>query len=183
VPEPGGFPGRGDGAEDVPLMRRQAPDVTWAIHGTDRGTVRPPCGTRVRVETQQDTPNAGATIAGAGLYFGRRSDLAVAREEALALAETRREVIDELRERLDSLEARHRRAKADCKRRVRELNAALDRTREEARDEAYQTQHLYAIALSDILTELSVDLERIPPDVDAALRHIRKMLPSARPAA
>lgn len=117
------------------------------------------------------------------LYFGRRSDLAVAREEALSLAETRREVIIELRERLESLEARHRRAKADCDRQIRELHAALDRMRVEARDEAYQTQHLYTAALSDLLRELRVDLERMPPDVDTALAHIRKLLPSERPAA
>ena len=117
------------------------------------------------------------------LYFGRRSDLAIAREEAFSLAETRRGVINELRERLDSLEARHRRAQAHCDRRIRELNNALDRTRVQARDEAYQTQHLYATALSDILRELSADLEQMPPDVEAALTHIRKMLPSERPAA
>jgi len=117
------------------------------------------------------------------LYFGRRSDLAIAREEALALAETRRGVINDLQERLDSVEAQHRRAKADCDRRIRKLNAALDRTRVQARDEAYQTQHLYTTALSDLLRELSVDLERMPPDVDGALTHIRKMLPSERPAA
>ncbi len=117
------------------------------------------------------------------MYFGRRSDMAIAREEAVDLAETRREVINELRERLESLEARHRRAKADCDQRIRELHAALDRTRVEARDDAYQTQHLYATALSELLRELRVDLERIPPDVETALAHIRKMLPSERPAA
>jgi hypothetical protein len=117
------------------------------------------------------------------LYFGRRTDLAAAREEALALAETRREVITELRGRLASLEARHRRTEAGCDRRVRELNAALDRTRVQARDEAYQTQHLYTAALSDLMRELCVDLERMPPDVEAALAHIRKLLPGERPAA
>ena len=44
------------------------------------------------------------------LYFIRRSELAAAREEALALAETRREVIRDLRGRLESLERRHKRA-------------------------------------------------------------------------
>lgn len=117
------------------------------------------------------------------LYFGRRSDLAAAREEALALAETRREVINELRGRLESLETRSRRAAADCDRRIRDLNAALDGARVQARDEAYQTQHLYTAALSDLLRELRVDLERMPPDVETALAHIRKILPSERPAA
>jgi TolA-binding protein len=62
------------------------------------------------------------------LYFGRRSDLAAAREEALALAETRKQVIRDLRGRLESLEERHRREQADCQRRIRELQSALDKT-------------------------------------------------------
>jgi len=117
------------------------------------------------------------------LYFGRRSDLAAAREEALALAETRRQVITELRGRLESLEAQHMQAEADCDRRIRELRAALDRTREQARDEAYRTQHVYMAALSDLLRELRIDLERMPPDIETALVRIRKMLPGERPAA
>jgi phage terminase small subunit len=117
------------------------------------------------------------------LYFGRRSDLAVAREEALALAETRRQVIRELRGRLESLERRHKRAKADGERRIRELQAALDETRMQARDEAYRTQHFYASAFFELLTDLRRDLERMPPDVDAALTRIRKMLAGQRPAA
>jgi hypothetical protein len=117
------------------------------------------------------------------LYFGRRSELAAAREEALALAETRREVIAELRTRVASLEARHRRTEGNCKRRARELQAALDKTRRQARDDAYQTQHFYAAALSDLLVDLRTDLERAPPDVDAALTRIRKLLADERPAA
>jgi DNA anti-recombination protein RmuC len=117
------------------------------------------------------------------LYFGRRSDLAAAREEALALAETRRQVIRELRGRLESLEGRHKRAKADRERRIRELQAALDKTRMQAREEAYRTQHFYASALSDLLNDLRTDLERMPPDVDAALTRIRKLLAGHRPAA
>lgn len=117
------------------------------------------------------------------LYFGRRSDLAAAREEALALAETRRQVITELRGRLESVEARHRRTKSDRERRIRELQSALDRTRVQARDEAYQTQHFYVAALSDLLGDLRTDLERKPPDIDAALTRIRKALASDRPAA
>jgi phage terminase small subunit len=117
------------------------------------------------------------------LYFGRRSDLAAAREEALALAETRRQVITELRQRVDSLEARHRRTKADCERRVRKLQTALDETRAQARDEAYRTQHFYVAALADLLGELRAHLERSPPDVDAALARIRKAHADERPAA
>jgi hypothetical protein len=117
------------------------------------------------------------------LYFGRRSDLAAAREEALALAETRREVIAELRARVASLDARHRRVEVRSKRRARELHAALDNARRQARDEAYQTQHFYATALSGLLVDLRTDLERVPPDVDAALNRIRKLLADERPVA
>jgi phage terminase small subunit len=117
------------------------------------------------------------------VYFGRRTDLAAAREEALALAETRREVIAELRARVASLEARYKRADADSRRRTRELQAALDKARRQAREDAYQTQHFYAAALSDLLVDLRADLERAPPDVDSALNRIRKMLADQRPAA
>jgi flagellar biosynthesis/type III secretory pathway protein FliH len=117
------------------------------------------------------------------LHFGRRSDLAVAREEALALAETRRQVIGDLRERLKALEEQHRQAQADCALRIRELQAALDETRAEARNEAYQTQHFYAAALSELLNDLRTDLERTPPAVEPALAQIRKLLAGERPAA
>jgi hypothetical protein len=117
------------------------------------------------------------------LYFGRRSDLAAAREEALDLAETRRQVIRELRASIDSLEEQDKRARADCARRIRDLRAALDKTRVQARDDAYQTQHFYAAALSDLLNGLRTDLERTPPDVEAALTRIRKLLDRQRPAA
>jgi molybdopterin converting factor small subunit len=117
------------------------------------------------------------------LYFGRRSDLAAAREEALALAETRGQVIRELRGRLESLERRHKREKADRERRIRELQAALDKSRVQAREEAYRTQHFYTSALSDLLNDLRSDLERMPPDVDGALTRIRKSLALRTPAA
>jgi hypothetical protein len=117
------------------------------------------------------------------LYYGRRSDLAAAREEALALAETRRQVIIEKQRRLDSLEARHRRTKSDYERRVRELRAALDETQMQARDEAYRTQHFYVATLADLLDDLRTDLEQRPPDVEAALAHIKKAQAGERPAA
>jgi hypothetical protein len=117
------------------------------------------------------------------LYFGRRSDLASAREEALALAETRRQVIVDLRRRLDSLERRHKRMNAEYERRVAKLRRELEKTRVQAREEAYQTRHFYSTALSDLLTDLRSDLERIPPDVDAALIRIRRLLAGERPAA
>jgi aspartate aminotransferase-like enzyme len=117
------------------------------------------------------------------LYFGRRSEFAAAREEALALAETRRQVIGDLRERLASLERHHKQTKTECERHVRELQAALDKVRTQAREEAYRTQHFYAAALSDLLNDLCSDLERMPPDVEAALVRIRKLLNGERPAA
>jgi hypothetical protein len=117
------------------------------------------------------------------LYFGRRSELATAREEALALAETRRQVIIDLRGNLDSLERRHERAKAECARRITELQAALEKTGRQARDEAYRTQHFFSAALTDLLNDLRSDLEPSPPDVEAALARIRKLLAGERPAA
>jgi hypothetical protein len=117
------------------------------------------------------------------LYYVRRSDLAVAREEALALAETRRQVIADLRRRLDALERAHKRRKAECERRVRELQGALERTRVQAREDAYRTQHFYSEAVSGFLSELRGDLERVPPDVEGALVRIRKLLEDERPAA
>jgi DNA repair exonuclease SbcCD ATPase subunit len=117
------------------------------------------------------------------LYFGRRSELAAAREEALALAETQGEVIRELRGRVESLERRQKRAKAESERRIRELQAALNTSRQQARDDAYRTQHFHAAALSDLLNDLRSGLERTPPDVDAALTRIRNLLTGHRPAA
>jgi small-conductance mechanosensitive channel len=117
------------------------------------------------------------------LYFNRRSELSAAREEALALAETRRQVIADLQRRLDSIDQRHRRAKADCDRRVSELQSKLDKTQRQARDEAYRTQHFFSAALSDFLNDLRSDLEPWPPDVESALARIRKLLTDQRPAA
>jgi hypothetical protein len=117
------------------------------------------------------------------LYFGRRSDLAAAREEALALAQTRGQVIRELRGQLGSLEERHKRGIADRDRRIHDLRAKLEKTRGQAREDAYRMQHFYASALSDLLNDLRRDLERTPADVDAALRRIRKLLALRTPAA
>src|SRR5262249_52933589 len=102
-----------------------------------------------------------------------------AREEALALAETRRQVIRELRDRLQSTEVRQERVRADSERRIRELQTALDRTRAQARKDAYQTQHFYAVALSDLSNGLLADLERNPLDAGAALVRIGG-LPTAK---
>ena len=116
------------------------------------------------------------------LYVVRRSDLVAAREEALALAETRRQVIRELRDRLKATEERQKRTKADSERRIRELQASLDRTRAQARKDAYQTQHFYSVALSDLARDVLTDLERTPPDVAAAVARIRKLLTAEPPS-
>lgn len=129
--------------------------------------------------------SASAAVASAilYLYFGRRSELSAAREEALALAETRRQVIADLQGRLNSLEQLRRRTESECERRVSELETALDSAQREARDEAYRTQHFFAAALSDLLSDLRDDLELVPPDVESALARIRKLLTDARPVA
>jgi len=116
-------------------------------------------------------------------YFGRRSELANAREEALALAETRRQVIGDLRRRVESLERRHKRTKAECERRVVSCKRHSTRRGCKRAKEAYRTQHFYSTAFSDLLNDVRSDLERIPPDVGAALVRIRKLLAGERPAA
>jgi hypothetical protein len=129
--------------------------------------------------------SASAAVASAilYLYFGRRSELSAAREEALALAETRRQVIADLQGRLNSLEQQRKRAESESERRVSELETALDAAQRQARDEAYRTQHFFAAALSDLLSNLRDDLELVPPDVESALARIRRLLTDARPVA
>lgn len=116
------------------------------------------------------------------LFVARRADISASREEALALAETRAEVIAELRVRLASLEQRHNRLKADCEGHVHELERSLEQARTEAR-EAYQTQRFYSSTVIDLLEHLLGDLEQSPPNVDGALGRIRELLFGNRPAA
>jgi hypothetical protein len=128
--------------------------------------------------------SAVATIGSflAYLYFVQRSNANAARDEALALAETRREVIDDLRASFASSEERHKQFEADAEKRIRELEATLDDTRREARDQAYQMQRLYATGLAGVLEGVRSDLEAIPPDVDRARSRIRDLLASTQPA-
>jgi hypothetical protein len=72
---------------------------------------------------------------------------------------------------------------AEHERHARELQSALARTQKQARDEAYRTQHFFSAALADLLRDLCTDLEPVPPDVEAALARIRKLLADERPAA
>lgn len=104
------------------------------------------------------------------VYFVQRSNANAAREEALALAETRREVIQDLVARL-----------ASCDQRTRELEAALEAARAEAREQAYQAQRLYTMGLAEVLEGVRHDLESAPPDVESALTRIREQLPRKQP--
>jgi hypothetical protein len=106
------------------------------------------------------------------LYFMRRSEAHAARDEAMALAETRGEVIVDLRRRLVTSE-----------RRVRELETALQSTEAEAREQAYRMQRFYAKSLSELLHDVCDDLEAQPPDVKRALTRVRDLLDGERPAA
>lgn len=117
------------------------------------------------------------------LYFVQRSKANDARDEALALAETRREVIADLRAQLASSEESRMRLERQAERRIRELETALEDARAEAREQAYQTQRLYAIGLTDVLAGVRRDLEAVPADVERALRRIRELLARAPPAA
>jgi DNA anti-recombination protein RmuC len=110
------------------------------------------------------------------LYSLRRSERTAARDEALALAATRAEMLAELRQRLDSVERRHRRARVAYAKRNERLEAALEESRREAREQAYQMQRLYAVALTRLVDEL----ETSPPDVEGALAEIHALLGDAR---
>jgi DNA anti-recombination protein RmuC len=122
--------------------------------------------------------SAAAALVGlfAYLYGLRRADRSAAREEALALAETRREMVTELRERLDSLERRRKQAGASYEQRIRELEDALEQTRQDAREQAYRVQRLYVLALAESLARLRDELEEFPPNVEGALARIRELL-------
>jgi hypothetical protein len=117
------------------------------------------------------------------LYFARRSEAHAAREEALALAETRGEVIVDLRRRLDGVEQRLSETTAEYQTRIHELERALVRAERDAREQAYWMHRFYASSLSDLLRELRSDLQRQPPNVEAALHRIGELLDGERPAA
>jgi chromosome segregation ATPase len=126
-----------------------------------------------------------ATIGGflAYLYLVQRSSTNAARDEALALAETRREVIADLRAQLASSEETRARLETQADRRIRKLETALKDARTEAREQAYQIQRLYATGLADVLAGVRRDLEAVPADVERALSRIRELLASVPPAA
>jgi hypothetical protein len=117
------------------------------------------------------------------LHFARRSDAHAARDEALALAETRGEVIVDLRRRLAALERRLRKTTVDSVNRVRELETLLRQAETEAREDAYRMQRFYAAALSHLLRDVQSDLENEPPDLDRTLARIHELIDGERPAA
>jgi biopolymer transport protein ExbB/TolQ len=122
--------------------------------------------------------SAAAAVAAVLIYlYGlRRADQTAARDEALALAETRRQTVNELRRRVAALERGQKEARAYHRRRVRELEESLERTRREAREQAYRSQRLYVLALEEALTEVREELEKGPPDVEGALAKIQDLL-------
>jgi hypothetical protein len=117
------------------------------------------------------------------LYFVQRSKANDARDEALALAETRREVIADLRAQLASSEESRMRLETQADSRIGELETALEAASAEAREHAYQIQRLYAIGLADVLAGVRRDLEAVPADVERALRRIGELLAGVPPAA
>jgi hypothetical protein len=129
--------------------------------------------------------SAAATVGTffAYLYFVHRSEAHAARDEAMALAETRGEVIVDLRRRLRLLERLLRDTTEALERRVRELEATLQKTEAEAREQAYRIQRFYAASLSELLRTVEADLEQEPPNVEKALSRVRQVLDGERPAA
>ena len=110
------------------------------------------------------------------LIVMRKTDVNAAREEALALAETRSQVIADLRARLELLERQHRASQETSATRIRELEEIVARTSAEAREQAYQMQRFYAAELADLLLGVQQDLEATPPNVERALTRIRGLL-------
>jgi hypothetical protein len=85
------------------------------------------------------------------LHYARRSEAHAARDEAMALASTRAEVIADLRRQL-AAERDEAAREADCMRRI------------------------YEAAVSSLLLDLRADLSSEPPEIDGALGRIRHLL-------
>jgi biopolymer transport protein ExbB/TolQ len=122
--------------------------------------------------------SAAAAVAGVVVYvYGlRRANQTAARDEALALAETRRQMVNELRRRVAALEHGQKEARAYHRARVRELKQSLERTQRDAREQAYRAQRLYVLALGEAMARIRDELEKDPPNVKAALARIQEML-------
>jgi biopolymer transport protein ExbB/TolQ len=122
--------------------------------------------------------SAATAVAGVLVYvYGLlRANQTAARDEALALAETRRQMVNELRRRVAALEHGQKEARSYHRARVRELERSLERTQRDAREQAYRAQRLYVLALGETLARVREELEKDPPDVEAALAKIQEML-------
>ena len=122
--------------------------------------------------------SAAAAVAGVLVYvYGLlRANQTAARDEALALAETRRQMVNELRRRVAALEHGQKEARAYHRARVRKLEQALEQTQRDAREQAYRAQRLYVLALGEALARLREELEKDPPNVEGALAKIQEML-------
>jgi biopolymer transport protein ExbB/TolQ len=122
--------------------------------------------------------SAAAAVAGVLVYFYGllRANQTAARDEALALAETRRQMVNELRRRVAALEHGQKEARAYHRARVRKLAQALEQTQRDAREQAYRAQRLYVLALGEALARLREELEKDPPNVEGALAKIQELL-------
>jgi flagellar biosynthesis/type III secretory pathway protein FliH len=110
------------------------------------------------------------------VYGLRRSNQAAARDEALALADTRGQMIAELRRRVAALERGQKQARTHYRRNLRELEDALEQARREAREQAYRTQRLYVLAFEEVLADIREELGKTPANVDGALARIAELL-------
>jgi len=110
------------------------------------------------------------------LIVARKTGVNAAREEALALAEMRSQVITDLSTRLELLERQHQASLETSAKRIRELEEIVARTIADAREQAYQVQRFYAAELADLLLGVQQDLEAAPPNVERALTRIRGLL-------
>jgi predicted transcriptional regulator len=109
------------------------------------------------------------------VYGLRRSNQVAARDEALALAETRGQMIAELRRRVATLERGQKQARTHYRRHLRELEEALEQSRREAREQAYQTQRLYVLAFGEVVADIREELEKTPANVEGALARIAEL--------
>jgi hypothetical protein len=122
--------------------------------------------------------SAAAAVAAflAYVYGLRRSNQVAARDEALALAETRGQMIAELQRRVAALERGQKQARTSYKQNLHELEEALEQTRRDAREQAYQTQRLYVLAFVEVLADIREELEKTPANVEGALTPIAELL-------
>ncbi len=82
------------------------------------------------------------------VYYLRRSGGENAREEALALAETRGAIITDLQAQLRSVQRERERAERAYETRIKELERALAAAKAESREQAYQMQRFYTAAFA-----------------------------------